>query len=424
MSNNPFKLEFTLKQHTPLIHFLHDQEGATIRATELKPKLDRFIIEHVFNNDFDLVKKYLVGYPSDDTSAKGTTKVKELKSRFQDDKFRALNYKVIQIEGVLRKGDEGKGTVNLMGNKISDNWLWFEWTKIELLFLDVTLKSKFEPLISDFFIINRFGKRQSKGYGQFTLENTSSNIISDTLKKYYNLCHTKKANSHLESEIIKNEIEQINSQLKSGKNKPYRKASIFLEFIEREKPLRWDKRLLKRAINMQSVFDYELGYDNTPIDLKDNSNGRYTYLNDFRDLEETIDEEYKTEYRFVRALLGLAEHYEFLVHKNKKLKYVAGVKSENNEIERFQSPITFRVFNKIIYVTPEKIPHNIFEKNFYFQLKMKNVDDKNSNNNDPVIDNLLEHVSFEKYITTPSSKEFSLERFLNKYLPIVGFKKI
>ncbi|HIC77953.1 MAG TPA: hypothetical protein EYP02_02105, partial [Sulfurovum sp.] len=42
-----FKLEFSLKQHTPLIHFQSEQFGATLRATELKPKLDRFLLEHV-----------------------------------------------------------------------------------------------------------------------------------------------------------------------------------------------------------------------------------------------------------------------------------------------------------------------------------------------------------------------------------------
>jgi hypothetical protein len=44
-----YKLEFTLKQHTPLIHFQHDQEGATLRATEVKPKLDKFVIEKLTN---------------------------------------------------------------------------------------------------------------------------------------------------------------------------------------------------------------------------------------------------------------------------------------------------------------------------------------------------------------------------------------
>ena len=33
-----------LEQQTPIIHFQHDQKGATLRATEVKPKLDRFIL--------------------------------------------------------------------------------------------------------------------------------------------------------------------------------------------------------------------------------------------------------------------------------------------------------------------------------------------------------------------------------------------
>ena len=40
-----YKLTFKLKQHTPIIHFQHDQYGATLRASELKPKLDKFLIE-------------------------------------------------------------------------------------------------------------------------------------------------------------------------------------------------------------------------------------------------------------------------------------------------------------------------------------------------------------------------------------------
>ena len=36
------KLTFTLKQHTPLIHF-HSEVDASLRATELKPKLDNFL---------------------------------------------------------------------------------------------------------------------------------------------------------------------------------------------------------------------------------------------------------------------------------------------------------------------------------------------------------------------------------------------
>ena len=40
-------LTIKLKQHTPLIHFQHDQEGATLRASEVKPKLDKFILKRL-----------------------------------------------------------------------------------------------------------------------------------------------------------------------------------------------------------------------------------------------------------------------------------------------------------------------------------------------------------------------------------------
>jgi hypothetical protein len=40
-----YQLKIQLKQHTPIIHFQHDQAGATLRASEVKPKLDRFLIE-------------------------------------------------------------------------------------------------------------------------------------------------------------------------------------------------------------------------------------------------------------------------------------------------------------------------------------------------------------------------------------------
>ena len=60
-------LQVTLKQHTPLIHFQHDQYGATLRASEVKPKLDRFILMKLGNGDYDQgcdlarTNKWLIG---------------------------------------------------------------------------------------------------------------------------------------------------------------------------------------------------------------------------------------------------------------------------------------------------------------------------------------------------------------------------
>ena len=45
-------LTIKLKQHTPLIHFQHDQEGATLRASEVKPKLDKFVLNNLTQNEY------------------------------------------------------------------------------------------------------------------------------------------------------------------------------------------------------------------------------------------------------------------------------------------------------------------------------------------------------------------------------------
>ncbi|KAA6310435.1 hypothetical protein EZS27_038260, partial [termite gut metagenome] len=45
------KLTVTLKQHTPLIHFQHEQEGATLRSSEVKPRLDRFLFPIIGGNE-------------------------------------------------------------------------------------------------------------------------------------------------------------------------------------------------------------------------------------------------------------------------------------------------------------------------------------------------------------------------------------
>ncbi len=61
------KLEIKLKQHTPIIHFQHWETGATLRASELKPKLDKYLIKYAFKEDFDQFKEYLIGWQADKT---------------------------------------------------------------------------------------------------------------------------------------------------------------------------------------------------------------------------------------------------------------------------------------------------------------------------------------------------------------------
>ena len=203
-----FTLSFTLKQHTPLIHFQHDQAGATLRATEVKPKLDQFIFEKLTKKkgfaaredfhrqlfvDKSIWKNWLVGLGND-------LKASYLK---QDEKNTALahmafDYKLqfeqtapwfheIEFPKVDRDTNQikkdRKGEVERqqfpcffgnMGEKNRrDNLKNFSFSAASIggsiKTLNTGLKQILETNLIHFFQCQNFGTRQSKGFGSFKL---------------------------------------------------------------------------------------------------------------------------------------------------------------------------------------------------------------------------------------------------------------
>ena len=56
------RLIFELIQHTPIIHFQAKDMGATLRASEVKPKLDRYLMKQFEKEDLDtsLIEKWWI----------------------------------------------------------------------------------------------------------------------------------------------------------------------------------------------------------------------------------------------------------------------------------------------------------------------------------------------------------------------------
>lgn len=175
------KLTVTLKQHTPLIHFQHNQEGATLRASEVKPKLDKYLIKHVFGDKKEVYKKYLIG--NGDHPA--------LDYKLEVRAYNAKNLKIIEKEekkkGVLQKsfcGEQLYSTKNYpddnnsllmsnMGGKIKSEIANFSFSdKIELVFRsrNSDLLSKINMNIGKFVASRNFGQRTSKGFGSFEVK--------------------------------------------------------------------------------------------------------------------------------------------------------------------------------------------------------------------------------------------------------------
>lgn len=182
-----FQHTFTVRQHTPMIHFQADQEGAFLRVSELKPAFDRFLWEKIFKNDFENNYTKLVGYVCREDKSDNKH---ELQNQFNED-FRALDYSVeIDIPNTESWSvKDGNDSFPCFFGDMGDN---FDPLKLRLIFSKQDFEIKvtcFNPELLDILIKNfasflcakNFGVRQSKGFGSFTVIEDGE-IILDYIK--------------------------------------------------------------------------------------------------------------------------------------------------------------------------------------------------------------------------------------------------
>jgi hypothetical protein len=404
--HSKFKLSFKLKQHTPIIHFQSDQKGATLRATELKPKLDRFLIEHFTERNIDY-KKFLI-----------------------NGQEKALNYSIkiipnstVQIFNIApifnhynkRKQEYEKKPLPFPTFFASIDKEWAEKSKtikflytdtlsIEIRTFNLALKEKIEENINIFFMTHNFGMRQSKGFGSFSVENSEFSdeyyyfdIDLDNFKK---LKHPDKKWQILEKDLDKNfidansisksykefyllfkVIELFYNTLRSGINIGdfYFKSLMFL-YAKEELETQWDKRLYKKNFLTASQRKAQL-------DKHTNKE-----CNDI--LKYETDDKY-----LLRDCLGLATIQEYLDpekftirHPNDNPKDMFDDKEiEPNNIKRLQSPLLIKPIklNNIyrVYIIPKDYPDGVFEENI-------TVLKASGNNITKKLDNLKLHPDF------------------------------
>jgi len=374
--SNPFTLSVRLRQHSPLIHFQPDQSGATLRATELKPKLDKFLIDEVFNKNFQLYKKYLIEH-----NEKKYDKLNDNeKKKYELDIHKAFDYKA----KITNKS--GKDTQDISIITIEKTGISYNHQNLEFFSFHTELLKIIKEIINDFFILHNFGLRQSKGFGCFTTGDTNQALFEETILEKYPVFYKKNA----KNQDINSEIDWDYKILKSGINhKKYIKSNLF-RYMSEKKQIDWEKRKIKEALKSEHKdvysslrYNREAGYNRTAKCTPDNK---------------------EPNYRYIRALLGLAEHNEFRTWKG---KIQINIKDSKDEIERFQSPLMFKVFNKTIYILPNEIPDSMYQRDFDF---------------------LLDNKVLLFTIPTPHKNQFSMIEFLDYSLinssNIIGWEKI
>lgn len=198
------QLEFKLEQQTPLLHFQHTQQGATLRATEVKPRFDRWLVQKVWNNQFHSCKTFLVGYDPNDPDA--------LQDKFADG-YRALNYKmriepgndlsdqvVMKQNPAQRKGNPilhpllgtpMETTSNYpsntqsvimsnIGGRLPEevvNFSLYDYVDVHMAVKDPDLADALKTNFKDFILSVNFGNRKSKGFGSFIVVDDQDEAI-------------------------------------------------------------------------------------------------------------------------------------------------------------------------------------------------------------------------------------------------------
>ena len=395
------RLTVTLKQHTPLIHFQHDQDGATLRASEVKPKLDRFIITKLGSGNYDqglkiaIEKGWVLNDGKNDCKALNyKMRIKaEGKSEFliasllnvrepQNCPFRILpntpyfaqeqfNSSTKEIDNPVflkYRNDEGRWQYDLK----RDNWGAIDkkglmWTNIELTI--TALNDKIGQIVEDnlpqFFLCTNFGTRSSKGFGSFTVNvrNTENNA-EDVLKTNFKFVYKKQMQGGL-PQIFKG-IKDDYQKIKSGVNfNGYTKSILFCYAVEKMtgNP-RWEKRFFKQQMSggLQTVglklrHEYNQGANRPNAPIAD-SKGQMNW----KDVPAPYN------YLYLRSVLGLAEQYEFLLDgtNNNRVNDKAKVKVKSNDMERYQSPLLFKVIGNTVYVVGNEVPSEVLGKTFSF----------------------------------------------------------
>lgn len=290
-----YKLQFKLKQHTPIIHFQHDQHGATLRASELKPKLDKFLIEKFTTNNIDYSNFLIDGQEKAlDYKVNIVAKNIETIEIKANKKFKVPSY-------FANMGDDFKP----VGLSISD-----EIIILNIICFNNALLENISNSIESFFLETNFGTRQSKGFGSFTIDDRAFN--NDMFDVVFDL---KDSNNFLWSngnELFKDNWKQyINlfgnleifyKSLRSGINRKgrngtefYIKPAIF-HYAEEKLKLQWDKKSIKQFY---------------------------------------IDNNKKQNLPLIKDLFGLSSLENWI-------SYNVSVTKENSTIERFKSPLLFK----------------------------------------------------------------------------------
>lgn len=321
-----FQKVYTLIAQTPMIHFQHDQSGATLRATEVKPKLDKYLYKHIseYTKKFDIASKKI----SENADALN------YKVRLE----RLGDYRTFDLDGkkqfTIYYGNQGKKKEEDKIKAIMGN------ITMTVTCFDSVLLEYIDSVIDKFFIVTNFGIMQNKGFGSFTVKEKHTDVrqIPLILKKEYDAeaCYAFAGSSDQNTTF--NRIKMIYSLIKTGLNFGGYHRSLLFEFMHE--------------------CCGENGYGNEKAWMK--QKGLAPAIGRQSDQHDDVN-------FYVRALFGIGDHYDFMnVPRCPNDKTTITYQCTDDSIKRFSSPIFFKVIGGKVYYIGKQIDKAIYGKEFLF----------------------------------------------------------
>ena len=240
------ELIIKLKQHTPLIHFQHDQDNATLRASEVKPRLDDFIIRNEFKNNYDSCQHL---FP------------KMITKEVFDTGVRPLDYKMKIIcrepnSSVFDIPEKFPCYFGGMGEEVQSKRFVYHngIIEIQIVSMNEEVINILKKMIGRFFMWSNFGTRQSKGFGSFYLHKDDPLYLKVDLSYSFFVAGIETSNQVDKYKKTFNYIDLFYRSLRSGINKVnrnggtdfYFKSMMFM--YANKKGWQWDKRTIKEEV--------------------------------------------------------------------------------------------------------------------------------------------------------------------------------
>lgn len=375
-----YPLHLKLKQHTPLIHFQYDQENATLRATELKPKLDKFIIKKIGKDNIKDIWKGKWDEKNGITSLNYKVKIAAQTEEEDSEVAGAITNDYRDKNGQIKKENFPTFFALLENEERREELTQEQFQFIKHFLIDLSfqfpdndLRKLVDSRLPEFFMRHNFGTRQSKGFGSFFPEDQLKYPIHklpfwfDVDVSETNL--PRKKTSYCKPNAVTipfrqyfelfSQINLFYSSLKSGINQNwgaapmYFKSMLFL-YAKNKLNLQWDKKTIKENFFNVNLLKQKAKYQRSDT------------------LEFTTPKKY-----LLRDLLGLSLRSDWKEEYNDTV-VKKGINT-SSEIKRFQSPILFKpieidegLFRVYIDVDQEAI-NSISDREFEISNKSRRV---------------------------------------------------